>query len=230
MWLGVEIFGLGKACSLCAEALDAYGHHIMGCMRQGSKYDIHNCLRNTVFRYATMVGLRPALEPIGLLSDDPLRRPADTLIVAPPSIRPNSWRKYPRLAIDLAVTSPFQQATFSNAGTETLFSAKRYAERKRRTGEILERCAAVNVGYEPMVFESTGGIEEGGQLLLKSICKLCDEQTHRKSGENFHDCMTRITFDLQRGLQAAIRGQRVAQEGFISGPGAIQTFLDLCTI
>ena len=24
-------------------------------------------------------------------------------------------------------------------------------------GEILERCVAVNVGYEPMIFESVGG-------------------------------------------------------------------------
>ena len=32
MRLGREIFGLGKACNFCAETLDAYGHHIMGCM------------------------------------------------------------------------------------------------------------------------------------------------------------------------------------------------------
>ena len=61
--------------------------------------------------------------------------------------------------------------------------AKRYAERKRQTREILERCAAVNVGYEPMVFESTGSMEEGGQFLLRGICKLCDELIYRKSGE-----------------------------------------------
>ena len=31
-----------------------------------------------------------------------------------------------------------------------------------RMGVILERCVAGNVAYEPMVFENTGGIEEGG--------------------------------------------------------------------
>ena len=51
MRLGVEIFGLGKACNFCAEVLDACEYHVLGCIRQGSKYGIHNCLRNTVFRY-----------------------------------------------------------------------------------------------------------------------------------------------------------------------------------
>ena len=43
-----------------------------------------------------------------------------------------------------------------------LFSVKRYTERKRQTAEILGWCAIVNVGYEPMIFESIGDIEDGG--------------------------------------------------------------------
>ena len=53
--------------------------------------------------------------------------------------------------------------------------------------EILECCVAMNVGYEPMGFENIGGMEEGGQFLLKSIYNLCDEQIYRKSTESFHD-------------------------------------------
>ena len=36
-------------------------------------------------------------------------------------------------------------------------------------GAILERYAAVNVGYEPMVFEYIGDTEEGGYLIEKYL-------------------------------------------------------------
>ena len=50
----MEIFGLGKAYNFCVEILDAYGHHILGYMRQDSKYDIFNYLRIMIFRYISM--------------------------------------------------------------------------------------------------------------------------------------------------------------------------------
>ena len=71
MRLGVPIFGEGLGCVYCHQSLDHLGHHVMGCMRQGSKYGIHNSLRNTIHRYAEMAGLRPVLAPTGLLAEDP---------------------------------------------------------------------------------------------------------------------------------------------------------------
>ena len=106
--LGVSFFAEGVACSFYGQAMDEYDHHILGYLRQGSKYDILNSLRNTIHRYTNLVALQPKLEPTGLLSDDPQARPADTLSVVPPGVRQNSWRKFPRITVDIVITSPFQ--------------------------------------------------------------------------------------------------------------------------
>ena len=150
--LGVEIFGFGKTCRFCAEALDAYGHHIMGCIGQGSKYGIHNCLRKTVFRYATMAGFSvPAFEKVACWKGDVTAKS----IASRGNLRHELGRMEGGATTSVSAGrrwgSSERRPIGSNAG-RTLFSAKRYAERKRRAGEILERCVVVNVGYEPMVF------------------------------------------------------------------------------
>ena len=68
MRLGVPIFQGDEGCTYCGQALDPCGHHVMSCMRQGSKYGIHNSLRNSVHRFVQMAGLRPILEPTDLIS------------------------------------------------------------------------------------------------------------------------------------------------------------------
>ena len=40
---------------------------------------------------------------------------------------------------------------------------------------LVERCVAVNLGYESVVFESLGGMEIGGRSLLESILSQIDE-------------------------------------------------------
>ena len=54
---------------------------------------------------------------------------------------------------------------------EPLSVATGYAERKRGRTNIGERCASANLGYEPIIFESFGGIEQGGTTLLSSLCE-----------------------------------------------------------
>ena len=106
-----------------------------------------------------MAGLRPVLEPTGLITGSTQIRLADTLLIAPPSLKPNSWRKFPRLALDLAVTCPVTQPLIAQAAAETLSAAGKYADGKRGSGDIAMRCAAANLGYESVVFESFGGID-----------------------------------------------------------------------
>ena len=83
-----------------------------------------------------MTGLRPVLEPTGLIAEDPQLRPTDTLLMAPPSLKPNSWRKFPRLALDIAVTSPVLSSILTQAAIEPLSVTTSYAERKRSRNDI----------------------------------------------------------------------------------------------
>ena len=79
--------------------------------------------------------------------------------MTPPSLKPNSWRKFPRLALDIAVTSPVLSSILTQAAIEPLSVTTSYAERKRGRNDIGERCVSANLGYEPVTFESFGGIE-----------------------------------------------------------------------
>ena len=67
------------------------------------------------------------------------------------------------------ITSPFQHTTLHEAAREVLASAKRNSQYKRNSRGLGDRCAAANIGYEPVVFESLGDLEKGGEDLLKSI-------------------------------------------------------------
>ena len=77
---------------------------------------------------------------------------------------------------------------------EPLSVATSYAERKRGRNDIGERCVSANLGYEPIVFESFGGIEQGGMTLLSSLCEKVDAQLKRRHGISRSDCLARLSF------------------------------------
>ena len=110
-------------------------------MRQGNKYGIHNSLHNKLHRYVEMVGLRLILESMGLIIEDPQLRTLDTLFMASPCMKPNSWKIFLyRLALDIAITSGLAQAAM-----EPLSAVTDYAERKRGRNDIRERCVSMNL-------------------------------------------------------------------------------------
>ena len=148
MRLGVKIFDDGMACSFCQQNLDRYGHHCMGCMGQGHKQQMHTCFRNVVHRLAVRAGARPLLEPAHLLPDAPQTRPADVLIISLPDVQQSSWRRFPKLALDCAITSPFQHNTMRLAAAAHAAAADRYADLKRKHADMRARCERQNVGFK----------------------------------------------------------------------------------
>ena len=83
---------------------------------------------------------------------------------------------------------------------EELSSATRYAEWKWQNQLLADRYNAANLGYESLVFQNIGGLEKGGYGLLNSIISLVDQRHKRRGGESFHECLGRLSFDLQSGL------------------------------
>ena len=69
---------------------------------------------------------------------------------------------------------PLQSRTanshFNLAASDSGGVAAAYAERKRRDRNTEAACQAQNLGFEPIVFETTGGCEMGARGLLKNIC------------------------------------------------------------
>ena len=175
-----------------------------------------------------MIALRFVFEPTGLIAEDPQLRPADTLLMAPPSLKPNSWRKFPRLALGVAVTSPVLSPVLTQAAMKPLSVATSYAERKRGRNDIGEHCVSANLGYEPIVFESFGVIDQGGMILLSNLCEKVDAQLKRRYGISRSDCLARLSVDLQRGLHGALNVQCKIQTESPQGAESLEIFLHLC--
>ena len=73
------------------------------------KTNLHNLIRDEVFRALWGGGLRVRREPTHLLPEDPARRPADILTVPTPLYRQSAWKHFGRIAMDFAMVSPFRQ-------------------------------------------------------------------------------------------------------------------------
>ena len=174
MRLGIAIFETGLACSFYHQNLDSQGHHIMTCMGHGRKQLMHTSFRNVVYRLTQRARTQPKLEPIGLLPNNPQQRPADILITALPDIHISSWRRFPRLALDCAITSPFQQQTQQIASSSPLVSGIRYADLKRKHLDTKQQCEQQHIGFEPLIMESTEGMIGETATLLSLLCGIID--------------------------------------------------------
>ena len=149
----VRVFDDSLACSFCQSHLDAYGHHCMCCMGQGHKQVTHTSFRNVVYRLAPRAGARPCLEPTNFLPEMPQTRPADVFIVSLPDIQQSSLRRFPKMALDCAITSPFHNSVVRAAATTPGMAADRYTDLKQKHTDMQQRCARENLGFEPLVLE-----------------------------------------------------------------------------
>ena len=68
----------------------------------------------------------------------------------------------------------------------------------------------MNVGYEPIVFEVTGGLALEGQHHLQMICEAIDTKQGLQKGRTQRTLRIRISIDLQRGLHLTFQKQRRA--------------------
>ena len=223
--LGLETLTSGGHCPFCHQAMDSLGHHSMTCMAGGARTRMHYTLRDSIYAVAERAGMRPRLEAAGLLPNAEGRRPADILCIATPLLQQNSWRKYPRLALDIALVSPYAASIFRSAASGSGVAAAAYAERKRRDRNTETACQAQNLGFEPIVFETTGGCEMGARGLLKSICQECDRATNSPLGTTKQDLKIRLSIDIQRGLSHILHKCRAAQASTDVAQGAIGRFL-----
>ena len=166
------------------------------CMGHGRKQATHTILKNAVFALALQAGTRPSLEPVNLFSINSRIRPTDILVMGAPHILQSSWRRFPRLALDVAVTSPFQSRILGVTAQETLAVARQYGEHKRTHDDLRSRCVAQNIGCEPLVWESTGGLDAEGKRLLRSLVRMVDEKRTLCLGTTWAQFKIRVSFEL----------------------------------
>ena len=66
MRLGKAVFQVEMDCPRCPQSQDIFGHRILTCHMVGGKIQLHNMIRDEIYRILHIGGLRCKLESIGL--------------------------------------------------------------------------------------------------------------------------------------------------------------------
>ena len=95
--MGVNVYNNQPNCPSCGEEMDDKGDHTMNCRLGSERNCRHNKVCDTVHALASVAGISPRLEVLGLIPG--LDRPADVLLP--------SWDKSGRdVAVYVTVTNP----------------------------------------------------------------------------------------------------------------------------
>ena len=135
------------------------------------------------------------------------RRPADTLLVAAGGIKGTSRRHFTKLAFDFAVTSPFALRAI-HSSVLGLSAAQQYSLHKRRHLDTQEMCESAGIGFEPIVFESTGGLEPEASGVIDSLIRKYGETTGLTFAKAKERLMQRISLILVRSHHRALSRRR----------------------
>ena len=214
--LGIEMCE-EKPCPLCFQTLDRFGAHAEGCMGGGDAVARHNENRDTIHRQAKAAGARPELEKarllagVGRVADLQGRRPADTLLHNPGGIHTARGRPMARIALDVGFVNPQATGHLRHAAAESLGAATLYTKQKRDKNNTDDLCMAVGVDYQPIVWETTGGIAEEGRETIKSLNRLVAVNANTPLAEVARRFWQRTSVDLQKASHRAL-AKRVAWE------------------
>ena len=105
------------------------------------------------------------------------------------------------LNLHWTVPSPFQNSVMRPSASIPLPAAGRYTDLKRHHADMQQRCARQNLGFEPMILESTGGFGGETATLLQSLAKLVDSLENLPTGQTWQQLQERISIDLQQQRQ-----------------------------
>jgi hypothetical protein len=191
-YLGCNLVSNNTKCGTCNTPLSPTASHTLKCKLNGDIISRHNRVRDVIFSLASSGALAPKLEKSHILGDTPGQRPADVFI-------PCLWNQ--AVAIDVAITDP-SQPKYSKCKNPANDYADKVKHKKYDKG-----FEGSDIEFIPMVFETTGGINDEGLKILEEI-------VHRaavRSGDNVGVfkalAWQRLSITLQRSNARMIRAR-----------------------
>ncbi|CAK0882556.1 unnamed protein product [Prorocentrum cordatum] len=151
LWLCCRASSGGDGCPKCDHVMDAQGLHSLCCIAGG----------DAVHSFAHAAGFWAEKEGIGLLPDDPRRRPGD--------IHFPTWPFGPPLALDFAVASPRRQSAVQGAAARQFSAATSCEGAKLADGDNGVRCEQLGIRLVPVVVESFVGRGEMAQNVFRAL-------------------------------------------------------------
>ena len=147
---------------------------------------------------------------------DRMRRPADVLLCRAQDIRigrvGNSGR--PRAALDVGIVCPQAAGHLEEAAGQVLGAAEEYAITKCGKDDTERKCEEVGVIFQPIIFESTGGVASEAEVVIKCINRAVANNTNVAIGDVAQRFWQRLSIDIQRSAHRAwVRRAVSSQEG-----------------
>jgi hypothetical protein len=190
--LGVPVVSEEVNCSMCMQNFDFMGDHAACCTKNSDLIIRHNRIRNLLNKICTEGQLSPVMEKKGILgdSDKPGRRPGDVTI-------PN-WKQGRGLAIDVAVTCPFNINNISRSSP-----CEHYAESKKHALYDAD-FKGTQFLFSALVFESTGGINTEGRDVLRQLFRFAAKREGIQLSVYCGRAWARLACNLQFSVSQAI--------------------------
>jgi len=115
------------------------------------------------------------------------------------------------VALDVGVVCPQAPSHLSSAVAERLGAAEEYVRTKCGRNDTEMRCRRAGVVFQPMIFESLGGVSGEAERVIKSLNKAVAENTDTSESEVATLFWQRLSIDIQRSGHRAF-ARRVRQD------------------
>ena len=144
-------------------------------------------------------------------------RPADVLLTGARNVRTGAAGVVSgKIALDVGIVCPQAQSHLSDAAGERLGAAEAYVKHKCGHHSVERRCRERGVVFQPMIFESTGGVSVEAEGVIKCLSKAVADNQDSPEGEVATLFWHRLAIDLQRAGHRAL-ARRLRQRGVDGG-------------
>ena len=182
-YFGLQLYLSVTLCGMCkGSENDMYGVHAGNCNSGGNFVRRHDAMKHKFAALCREAGYSTETEPVNVMEDGSLDRPADVLV--------RNFRGGRDFAIDVNITSS------TNGQHDPSSILDRVADRKIQ--KYRARCEAANIDFEPMVMDAIGGFHKDAIPILRTlgnrwaISKNCTPATGRSR------VVQQISFQVKR--------------------------------
>ena len=153
----------------------------------------HDRIRDKIFKVAQHCSLNPRKEMPGLIPGT-LSRPADIFV--------ENWVDGRKIAFDVSVTSPTQEAILLQASNRPAAAIEARKVAKNRAH--FANCRSQGIFFQPLVVESFGGWDKDALVFLKELARQDARRWGRDSALEIKYFFQRLSVALQRGNAALL--------------------------
>ena len=170
------------------------GDHALHCRDdRGLKGGRHDRIRDVIFKSAQHASLSPLKEMPGLIPGS-LSRPANVYV--------GNWVDGRKVAFDVSVTSPTQEAILFQAADRPAAAIEARKQSKMRAH--FSNCQSQGIFFQPLVVESFGGWDFDALKFLKEIGRQDARRWGKDSAMEIKYFFQRLSVALQRGNAALL--------------------------